>query len=90
MGPQKEGTRLMRAATEMNLLQEDNGREDGNSQDKHEPLKIVALEPAGEVQNQNDDCDDVKGVKHVFFSPERTLLRPRPLLARMIIHEFNQ
>jgi hypothetical protein len=48
----------------MQLLQKDNGRENRHRKNEHYPLEIVTSKPAREVQNQDDDSDDVKGVKH--------------------------
>ena len=60
----------------MQLLEENDRWKHGDGQHQHDPLKIVALEPTCKVQNQNYDCDCVKGIKHDVILPERTLLRP--------------
>jgi hypothetical protein len=70
------------------LFQENNGGKNRDGEDQHEPLKIVALEPAGEVQNQDDNRDGIKSIKH-GFSPEQTLVVTRQPKSRAMIHEIN-
>ena len=57
------------------LSQKQHNRKHRNRENQHQPLKIVALQPACEVQNQNDDRNDIEGVERHFFSPLIGLLR---------------
>jgi len=61
--------RASRVPSKLGLFQENNGGKYGDGQHQHQPLKIVALEPSREVQNQYDDCNSVKGVKHDVVLP---------------------
>ena len=45
------------------LLEEDDYRKRGGGYDEHQPFHIVAPEPAGEVENEDDDRDNVEAVK---------------------------
>jgi hypothetical protein len=68
----KQGERsIHRSPGQLNgLLQEDDRRENGDGKDQHDPFNVIALEPASEMQNQNYDCDGVKGVKkHYRYLP---------------------
>ena len=60
------GEHAMRAAG-AGLFEEKDGRENGHGEHQNQPLEIVAFEPAREMQDQNDNCDYVKCVEHVFF-----------------------
>lgn len=51
------------------LLQENNGGKRCNSQHQHQPLKVIALQPAGEVQYKYDKRNSVKGVESHQLSP---------------------
>jgi hypothetical protein len=70
MAPARRLTTTRAACPRKNgLFQENYGRENGDSQHEHQPFKIVALEPARKMQNQNDDCESVKGVEHFLLPP---------------------
>jgi len=45
------------------LAQKNDDREDCCGDGQNHPFQIVPLEPAGEVQNQYDECDNVESVK---------------------------
>jgi hypothetical protein len=51
------------------LLEENHCGKGGNGENQHKPFEIIALEPAGEMQNQYYDCDHVKAVKSHALSP---------------------
>ena len=51
------------------LFQKNNCGKYRDCQHQHEPLKIIALEPSREVQDEYDDCDCVKGIKHDMVLP---------------------
>ena len=46
------------------LFQKNDRGKHRDGQREHQPLKIVAPEPAGEMQNQDDDCDGIKSIEH--------------------------
>jgi hypothetical protein len=51
------------------LLEEDHCGKGGDRENEHKPFEIVALEPAGEMQNEYYDCDHVEAVKSHALSP---------------------
>ena len=84
----------LRMPQEPCLFQKNNRGKNGDCQDEHEPLKIVAFEPAGKVQHQNNDRNGIKCVKHdAPFSPAdfhrtKVATRNKTLIGLMImIHE---
>jgi hypothetical protein len=75
-------------ARPVRLFEENNRWKNRDGENEHQPLKIVAPEPASEVQNQDDNRNGVKSVKHEF-SPELTLVCFRRLKSGVMIHEIN-
>jgi hypothetical protein len=57
------------------LLEENHCGKGGNGENQDKPFEIVPLEPAGEMQNQYYDRDDVKAVKSHALSPRAFIPR---------------
>ena len=65
-------------AARRGLLEKDNGGKRCNGKNEHDPFQIVAREPAGKVEDEDDDRDDVKGVKsHILLTPRSARSGPR-------------
>jgi hypothetical protein len=54
---------VTRAARARKLPQKEDDREYRYGERQYQPLKIVAFEPAGKVENEDDNGDHVKRVK---------------------------
>jgi hypothetical protein len=57
-------------AARSGLLEENNGRKRRHGEREHYPIQVVALEPAGKMQDEDNDCDYVECVKsHIVLTP---------------------
>jgi hypothetical protein len=70
----------------VSLFQENDRGEGAGSQHQNQPLQIIASEPAREMQNQDHNCDCVKGVK-----PHNCLrlIRRLPLRINNVLNSDN-